>query len=550
MFTIVSIFLTAAILVAIFIPNLRKEVMETSRNYLEDLSVAYGSRLEDAIQLEGKDQAMSRDNLSRMLKGVGLEGMDSSYLYLVSPDSTMLYHPTAEKIGEPVENAVVKGVASDIQAGKKITNKIVSYDFKGVTKYAAYYVDKGQNFILVVTVDENQIFSNMNRVTLLGIAGAVIVLIILTVLGLIFINRILIRRIYALTEYTGRMADLDFSDSGDISYLEKHHDEIGLIAGSVSKVREEVGSITGVITDIAGSLNDTAASLRKEADDTAGTMNQVEKAVSDIAEGAVSQASETQEANEDVIKMGSMVSDTSSRVNDLMSSASEMKKANEDAQKIISELQTISDQAEKYFKIIEEQTNTTNASAMKINEATKMISDIASQTNLLSLNASIEAARAGEQGRGFAVVASEIQNLAEQSNQSAKKIEEVISELMADSENAVETMQKVNEIMTQQMTYIVNTDKAFDRIQNGVSASIEGMSEIADRTRALDDARVRVVDVVNSLTSIAEENAAATEESSASVQLVTDIVGQISDQATSLSDVSAQLDEKLKQFTI
>ncbi len=153
--------------------------------------------------------------------------------------------------------------------------------------------------------------------------------------------------------------------------------------------------------------------------------------------------------------------------------------------------------------MIYEQTNTTNESAMKIREATTLITSIAEETNLLSLNASIEAARAGDQGRGFAVVASQIQKLAEQSNESARQIENIIDSLIEDSQKSVATMEDVKKIMESQSESVGRTNERFTQVRNGITQSLDGVNQIADKTKRLDEARVNVVDVVQNLTAIA-----------------------------------------------
>ena len=234
----------------------------------------------------------------------------------------------------------------------------------------------------------------------------------------------------------------------------------------------------------------------------------------------------------------------------LLSYASDMKEATEQARNILSELNDVNQKAEEYIDIIAKQTNTTNESALKINDATKLITSIAEETNLLSLNASIEAARAGEQGRGFAVVAAEIQKLAEQSNESAKHMEEIIQELIVDSERAVETMFDVKEIIRAQSEHVEQTDVAFNNITDGVNNSIEAINHISEKSKKLDEARIGVVDVVQNLTAIAEENAAGSQETSASVTEVTAIVDDISDKSESLKKIASELDESMNIFTV
>lgn len=245
-----------------------------------------------------------------------------------------------------------------------------------------------------------------------------------------------------------------------------------------------------------------------------------------------------------------MVQETHEEVQILLDYASEMKESTDQARNILNELSKVNQKAEEYIDVIANQTNTTNESALKINEATKLITSIAEETNLLSLNASIEAARAGEQGRGFAVVAAEIQKLAEQSNESAKHIEEIIQELIIDSEKAVETMYDVKEIIRAQSEHVEQTDVAFNQITEGVNQSIEGINRISEKTNQLDEARVSVVDVVQNLTAIAEENAAGSQETSASVTEVSAIVEDISDKSGSLKQIATDLEESMNIFTI
>ena len=200
--------------------------------------------------------------------------------------------------------------------------------------------------------------------------------------------------------------------------------------------------------------------------------------------------------------------------------------------------------------IIAEQTNTTNEAAMKISEATHLITSIAEETNLLALNASIEAARAGEQGKGFGVVASEIQKLAEQTNESAAHIEEIVQELLQDAEKAVETMYGVKEIMHTQSDHVEQTQSAFEQVQSGVQESIEGINRISGHTTRLNDARENVVGIVRNLTAIAEANAAGTEQTSASTTEVGAIMEDISGKSTAMRQAAQELDEGMNIFKL
>lgn len=545
-----AILLVGIIMILIYSPNVKNEMTTMSQHYLHDLALSYGMVIDDEIEVLGVDKALDAEQLASHLDGVGMEGLETSYVYIVSPEGTMLYHPTPEKIGEPVENVVVKGVTQDIASGKWNESEVVSYEFKGANKYAAYYVNENADYILVVTVDEDEIFQPVDNINGKGAIGVVIVFIVGSILMVVLVTILVVNPIMQITELIERASRMDFTDSNMQLVLSSRKDEMGLMARSIGTLKGELAEVVVAIRESCDSLVASADVLNNGAAETTTTMEQVENAVNDIANGASNQAEETQGATENVILIGNMVKDTNETVNDLMVSANEMNMANQNAKRILSELRDINRQSGEYIDIIARQTEITNESALKIGEATKLITDIASETNLLSLNASIEAARAGEQGRGFAVVASEIQKLAEQSSESARRIEEIISVLLLDSEKAVTTMRQVKEIIGEQTEHIVRTDEAFVEIQKGVEESIEGMQVISQKAQEMDRARVNVVDVVNNLTAIAEENAAATEETSASVVEVTSIVSDIADKANGLNAIAEELEEKIGIFQL
>lgn len=343
---------------------------------------------------------------------------------------------------------------------------------------------------------------------------------------------------------------MDFTEDDRQVALGSRKDETGRMNEALGVLRGELGRIVDSIKSRSNELVESAENLNTGAAETSTTMEQVENAVNDIAMGAANQAEETAKANENVTIMGDMVSETNKEGENLIRYSKEVQESSEDAQSILNNLEEINANVERYIEMIAKQTQVTNDSAIRIGEATKIIADIATQTNLLSLNASIEAARAGEQGRGFAVVASEIQNLAKQSNTSATEIGEIIEVLKSDSETAVETMEQVRKIIREQSGQLAKTDEAFSRIKTGIHDSVEGINQISIKTKRLDEARIEVVDVVHDLIAIAEENAAGAEETSASVTEVTNIVAKISEKADYLRKIAEQLEDEMNIFKL
>ena len=271
------------------------------------------------------------------------------------------------------------------------------------------------------------------------------------------------------------------------------------MAKALASLQQKLGETVSQIKNQSDRLFDSSNGMYKNISNMTQTTDQVDRAVQEIAEGATNQANETQKANENVITIGTMIEDTNNEVEELKKTAKNMQEAQRTAHEILEELGTVNQHTKASVEEIAQQTMTTNVSATKIREVTGLITDIAEETNLLSLNASIEAARAGEAGRGFAVVASQIQKLAEQSDVSAKQIENIIDQLVADSEKAVATMEQVQRIIDEQSRDVDRTGEVFRSVSDGIQKSIDGINLIGQKVQNMDQARIAVVDTVSNL---------------------------------------------------
>lgn len=541
-----SVVICAVVILAIVIPSAQEMMLDQTKNYLLDVTTSSGSTLET---LRKQIKLTDASVLKKSFQEVGLEGIESSYAYVVTKDGTMQYHPTEEKIGQPVENAVVNGLLPEMQAGNRPDADVVEYDFNGVRKYAAYYVDEACSSVLVVCADEDEVIAPLRRVMSISIIAFVVVVLILTVFGLVVTSRC-VRPIVQVSGVIGKMAHMDFTPTPGTEMLLKRKDETGLMSRSVGHLRKELIAMVEEIQGQSNELFTASERLDHDAAETAKTVSQVENAVGDIASGATNQAEETQNATENVIDMGNMIEATNREAELLETNSEQMRDSSNQAMNILTELMEVNDKTKTSIEEIYEQTNITNASAQKIKDATTLIASIAEETNLLSLNASIEAARAGEQGKGFAVVASQIQKLAEQSNESAQQIDEITSALIQDSTKAVETMQQVRDIMDEQSDKMLKTDQMFRQVNTGVANALDSVVNITGKTENLDGSRSRVVDVVQNLSAIAQQNAASSEETSASVAEVSNIVVDISDNAAQLKEIAYGLDQSVKKFRL
>lgn len=540
---------TAAATILVAMPKIRKLMEDTTKNYMYDLAETNGRVLDLEVYSYGVGVGLSAEKLEELFQNVEVKGVSGSYAYVVTPDGNMCYHPNKEKIGKPVENEVISQVAADLQAGKDIESKIVSYEFKGDTKYAAYYVNPKGCFLFVVTASEDEVMGTVNFVGKVMSVSAVIASVIGLVIAFLGFH-FMFRPLRKIAGIVSRMGNLDFTRVPEIDKLRNSRDEMGLMARAVCSVQDQLRNAVTELQEQSRKLFQSSDSLSGNATVTAQTIGQINHAIHDMAEGASSQASDTQAATESVIVIGDMVKETNEEVARLRANVESMHESGTEAVKTLKELESINAEVKASFEQIFEQTNTTNESAMKIQDAIELITSIAEETNLLSLNASIEAARAGEQGKGFAVVANQIQKLAEQSNESAMKVQHITNSLMEDAAKAVKTMDQVKTVMDSQVQKVDLTGSMFAKVQAEIDNSISGITKIYEKTEGMDSARVNVVDVVQSLTAIAEQNAAGTEETSASVQEVNQVIDDMSDNAKQLNNVAQTIDEHMRKFTV
>ena len=520
-------------------------------NYMNDIAIAYGRQVDNIIADLGTDKAFNPGVLQTILADVGLEGVSSSYGYIVDADGTMLYHPNQDKIGKSVENAIVKSYVKDLKSGIVHDTSVVQYNFNGSVKYASCYTGQNGNFILVISADDSEVMADSVKL----IVNVTVISVVIGLLAIAAVFFFIVRMLSPLEYAAGaveKLAALDFreNDVRKEARFARLRDEAGNIMNAVLKLR---GELTGVVADLktqSKALFTQSDSLSESAANTMANMKDTDRAVDEMANGATMLAQETQSASESVVEIGNMIDEVNDNSEALAKNADDMKELGENAENILKQLIDGQHEMVEHIGVVSDKTHEANQAAEKIAEVVSLITEIASQTNLLSLNASIEAARAGDAGRGFAVVAENIKQLAEQTTSSAADIQDIIHDLETKSNETVEKTDAVNKIVNKQSEDMKKTADILNQVIKGIIGLIDRIDGIATSVANMDKSKEKVVDVIQNLSSVSQENAASTEETSASTSMAMGTIEGIANEAVQLKQIAQDLEDRMKAFVI
>ncbi len=403
----------------------------------------------------------------------------------------------------------------------------------------------GMTFVGLDKSNITAIYSKNLMVSLLVLAVIFVFSVFMTIISVRSILSVIINVISSLNSVAAGKLNVSVDEK-----LLQRADEVGDIAHSVNKL---VGSLSTIVNDIksaSGDLEGISGNFSNSFKSMTDYIGNVDRAVEEMAYSSTQQAQNTADVGTEVQDMGNAIESTSQNVEQLVGNTDKMREYNKSVGVTLVELIKISDETKQAFDVVYEQTNMTNQSALDIQSAADVITDIADQTSLLSLNASIEAARAGEQGRGFAVVADEIRKLADQSAESASRITGIIDSLIKNSNVTVDTMHQVTEVIDRQGMELQNTKSVFSNLNMEIEEVGGAVDNIRKEVENLNGLKDNVLQAVESLATLSEENAASTEETSASMQELRNIVNECSGDVDTIIKMSDKLSSNTSMFEL
>lgn len=540
---ILAIVTSNVICMVFILESSKKQITDSVKHTMVDVINTTSKIMENEISNSGVDD-LDYDGYANNLSGVKLEGMDSAYMYVVQNDGTMLYHPTKEKVGQPVENAVIKGVVQQLQDGKKPGTAVVEYDFNGTTKYSAYTILNNEN-ILVLTADESEALAGITTVT--GVAVGISAIVVLLAIIICFIlGRRLMSPLVKVSTIIEEIANGDIN--ADFGMVKESNDEIGLIIEKMKELTQSLGNIVGKIRNSSDTMSANSYELNDTSSQTLAANNEISKAVEDVAEGSTGMAASISKINENLLEMSNETKDINESVNEIRNQTTAVQDSSKIMNDKIKSMQNSSQKMDEGISAISKRIETVNTTVDKVSNIVSVIEEISSETNLLSLNASIEAARAGDAGKGFAVVAQEIRVLSDNTNTELENIKQIISSLVEECRYCVQASGTIVEDNAKQKEEIKAVLDEFGSLDEQIQKTAEKADEIEELVTAMIELNDDITKSSNSLTDVSAANAAATEEMNANIEELNAMMNGVSEMAGHMNDESDGLKEALSFF--
>jgi methyl-accepting chemotaxis protein len=479
---------------------------------------------------------------------------ENGYGFLMNSKGVIIAHPEKELVLSqlnPMEQSTEFpeyasfGEASKMMVEQK--NGFIEYqNSNGKQVFAGYSLVPKKDWIFVIAADAAEVLEPINSMTsrVFMITAICIVIAIILVL---FMGIYITKPMVAIAKMSKKIADLDITENISPKYLNMK-DENGTLAKAMQSISNNLRNIVNEITDSSLQVSSTAQELTATAEQSAMAAEEVSRTVEEIAKGASDQAGNTESGSFQAIKLGDLIEKNREQLKSVGKAAARITETVNDGLNDVKHLTEISDENSNATKEIYDIILQTNESTTKISEASNVIAAIADQTNLLALNASIEAARAGEAGKGFAVVASEIKKLAGQSASSTSYIDGIVSELQGNVTKAVESIERVNEISKEQSESVNNTNAKYISISKAMKRAEEAIIELNSSEEDMTKAKNEILDMLQTLSAIAEENAAGTEEASSAMVEQTASMEEIAKSSERLALLAGSLQEIIHRF--
>lgn len=534
---VVASLISTAISVAMFTNLSRSEAKRLVENNIGDLATSYSKLVNYELS---QKEALEYDDYNSILADVKIKGMDSSYAYLVTSDGVMQYHPTVDKVGNPVENEVVKGLVAELSAGKTPADAVVTYLYKGANKIAGYSILSDRS-ILVVTADEDDAYAFMSEINRLSVGLIIAIIVIFSAAGVGFAMVLIIKPMNYIVTIVNETADFDFASKNRNTKMLDRKDEIGSIGQAMGKLRANLRGMVGQINGTSETLGDKVTSVASSSvqidnmcTDTSSTTEQLAAGMQETTASTETIQGNIEVMQDEAREIKQLTADGEKQSEDIKARAESLNETTKNATTRTTSL--YNDMKAKTEKAIAD-----SQAVSKINELTDAIMAISNQTSLLALNANIEAARAGEAGKGFAVVATEIGTLASQTSDTVGSINEIVGVVN-------EVVSRMADTLTESINFLENVViKDYEQFSE-VSVQYKSDADLVKNN--MENIEGSIVKLTSSIEMVADSLQGIANTIGEATLGVTDIAGKTSDITSMTADNKYAVDECLEALSV
>ncbi|HDR6388957.1 methyl-accepting chemotaxis protein [Bacillus cereus] len=377
-----------------------------------------------------------------------------------------------------------------------------------------------------------------------------IILVVVTTIVICIVSYIISRLIVAPLQTVSRM--MERAKEGDLTVHGDYNakDELGVL---VSNFNEMIAGLRTNMQEVENNIQllfQHADGVASASEVSSSAAKKITMDIEEVANGAESQMQameQTAGAMEELTQGMQSIVNTSSSVNELSAqSALDAEKGNKLMKQMIQQMDTIQNSVHSGVKQVE----TMKEQSEEIVKIIDVMQGITSQINLLALNAAIEAARAGESGRGFAIVADEVRKLAEQSSDSAKQIENLITQVMGTTNHTVHMMGKVDNEVQAGTQVVMHTEKVFGTITEKVQQVSEQIQTVSMSTDEIAASSEEISASAEDMAQISQRSSDRTDRVKESIQQQEKSVQEISVSIEHMHNAAGKLKQIVAQFTL
>ena len=493
------------------------------------------------------------DTLGVIVKDEGYG--DNGYAYIINGEGRLIANPDTKMVIDrfsPIElSKTDKTLGSLAKAYRQMLLKdlgTTDYQWMGATYIAGFAPIAGTSWIYVITADEKEVLATLPKMVNSMIVVSITVL--LLGIGVVYLMGYAITRpLVGMTKLSKKLETLDLRENISEVYLGQK-DEIGTLSGAFQALIMKLREIIALLSEATNQVTDTAHELTASSEQSALTSEEISRTVEEIAKGASDQASNTESGASYVLQLEEIIDKNHNHIQNLNSAAGSVSLSVKSGLLEINKLSELTKDNEVVMDEISRIVNQTMTSSGQIGEASRVISEIARETNLLALNATIEAARAGDAGRSFAVVAEEIQKMADESAKSTKYIDRIISELQGNVKKAFNSVSVASKASEEQHKSVTETIDKYQAISEAMKVSEEAVQVLNSSETDMNYAKNKILTMMQALAAVAEQNAAGTQEAASAMEEQSTSARELASVSDRLSDLARNLQTITQRFQV